>query len=72
MPLKRYTMKKLLIVLLTVILSLSLFISCDNSNKTPDTPPVTENKPETPPATEETPETPPVTEKSEMNWRFLQ
>ncbi|MDY3851241.1 MAG: hypothetical protein SOZ46_10530, partial [Bullifex sp.] len=35
-------MKKLLIVLLTVILSLFLFISCDNSNKTPDTPPVTE------------------------------
>lgn len=59
-------MKKLLIVLLTVLLSLSLFISCDNSNKTPDTPPVTENKPETPPATEETPETPPVTEKSEI------
>lgn len=42
MPLRRYTMKKLLIVLLTVILSLFLFISCDNSNKTPDTPPVTE------------------------------
>ena len=62
-------MKKLLYIFVLVILSMSLIISCDNANKTPESStseekpsvPPTEEKPSVPP-TEENPEVPPTEE----------